>query len=96
MKEHLEQTKELGDAVVVEPPVSQSYFRTSVNQKKSTTVTLVVHAHNKDDKNLSGLVRARAVIDDDGVNIDRLELNRDILLKGEADDSDNGRFFRFK
>lgn len=81
VKLQLQETGELGKSVVVDPPASQSYYKSNVNGKETTQVTLILRAHAEDNTNLSGIVRVHANIDDNGeVLIDRLELNKNLLV----------------
>lgn len=66
VKENLEKNGELGEKVIVDPPASQSYYKETINGKESTSISLILRAHNEEDTNVSGIVKAHAKIDENG------------------------------
>lgn len=90
VKKTLEEKGELSKNVVCDPPASQAYQKTTIDGKETTTVTLLLRAHAAEDTNLSGIVRVNADIDEKGnVNIAKLELNKNLLLAGDKQESLN-------
>lgn len=88
VKLELEKSGELTSNVVVDPPASRSYSSSTINGKVTKSVSLIQRAHAKDDTGLSGIVRTHATIDDKGqVQIEHLELNKNLIVKKKADDA---------